>query len=60
VRFEPAAHGVAQPAAGADPGPEYAAEEFDRMVGETCPDTVIVTTIDSTHHIGISTTGMKG
>ena len=46
--------------AGLAPGPAYAAEEFDRMVRETCPDTVIVTTIDSTHHIGISTTGMKG
>jgi predicted dehydrogenase len=30
--------------------PIYPAEEFDRMVAETKPDTVIVTTIDSTHH----------
>ena len=45
--------------AGLAPRPAYAAE-FDWMVNETRPDTVIVTTIDSTHHVGISTTGMKG
>jgi predicted dehydrogenase len=33
--------------------PVYAAEDFDRMVAETKPDTVIVTTVDSTHHIYI-------
>jgi len=29
--------------------PTYKAEEFDRMIAETKPDTVIVTTIDATH-----------
>ncbi|AWB47033.1 dehydrogenase [Paenibacillus sp. CAA11] len=30
--------------------PAYRAEEFDRMIQETDPDTVIVTSIDRTHH----------
>lgn len=30
--------------------PTYQARDFDRMVAETKPDTVIVTTMDSTHH----------
>jgi predicted dehydrogenase len=30
--------------------PTFHADEFDRMVQETQPDTVIVTTMDSTHH----------
>ncbi len=30
--------------------PAYEAKDFDRMIRETRPDTVIVTTIDSTHH----------
>ncbi len=30
--------------------PAYAAEDFDRMIRETKPDTVIVTTVDSFHH----------
>lgn len=30
--------------------PTYHAEDFDRMVAETKPDVVIVTTMDSTHH----------
>lgn len=30
--------------------PTYAAQEFDRMIAETRPDTVIVTTMDCTHH----------
>lgn len=30
--------------------PTYLAEDFDRMVEETKPDTVIVTTIDAYHH----------
>lgn len=30
--------------------PAYEAGDFDRMIRETKPDTVIVTTIDSTHH----------
>ncbi len=34
--------------------PTYKAEQFDQMVSDTKPDTVIVTTIDSTHHIYIT------
>lgn len=30
--------------------PTYKAHEFDRMIEETQPDTVIVTSIDRTHH----------
>jgi predicted dehydrogenase len=30
--------------------PGYAAADFDRMLRETKPDTVIVTTVDGTHH----------
>jgi len=33
--------------------PTYAAEDFDRMIRETKPDTVIVTTVDSFHNIYI-------
>lgn len=40
-------------ALGADPVPTYAAADFDRMVEETKPDEVIVTTIDRTHNIYI-------
>ena len=36
--------------AGAAPLPTYLADAFDRMVVETRPDTVIVTTVDATHH----------
>lgn len=36
-----------------DPLPTYLAADFDRMVAETKPDTVIVTTMDATHHIYI-------
>ena len=32
------------------PIPTYKADEFDRMIREQKPDTVIVTTIDRTHH----------
>lgn len=32
------------------PVPTYHADDFDKMVAETKPDTVIVTTMDSTHH----------
>ena len=32
------------------PVPTYHADDFDRMVAETQPDTVIVTSMDSTHH----------
>jgi predicted dehydrogenase len=32
------------------PRPTYLAADFDRMIAETKPDTVIVTTMDSTHH----------
>ena len=34
--------------------PTYHADDFDQMVAETKPDTVIVTTMDSTHHIYIN------
>lgn len=36
-------------ASGAVPAPAYLARDFDRMVAETKPDIVIVTTMDSTH-----------
>ena len=35
---------------GFEPAPTYAAADFDRMIRETQPDVVIVTTMDSTHH----------
>lgn len=36
--------------AGTAPVPTYLADQFDQMVAETHPDTVIVATIDATHH----------
>ncbi len=36
--------------AGAAPVPKYLAADFDRMIAETKPDCVIVTTVDRTHH----------
>lgn len=38
---------------GHDPIPTYLAQDFDRMIAETKPDVVIVTTMDATHHIYI-------
>ncbi|UCH25718.1 MAG: Gfo/Idh/MocA family oxidoreductase [Trueperaceae bacterium] len=35
---------------GLEPLPAYSASAFDRMIFETRPDTVIVTTVDATHH----------
>ena len=35
---------------GLAPVPTYPAADFDRMIAETSPDTVIVTTMDATHH----------
>lgn len=35
------------------PIPTYHADDFDTMIAETQPDTVIVTTMDATHHIYI-------
>lgn len=35
---------------GAVPPPGYAADRFDRMIAETKPDIVIVTTVDATHN----------
>src|SRR5258706_1658312 len=35
---------------GIAPRPTYKAADFDQMIAETRPDTVIVTTIDATHH----------
>jgi predicted dehydrogenase len=43
-----------QALAGGPPRPTYRAGEFDRMVAETAPDTVIVTTVDATHHLYIT------
>ncbi|GHO59097.1 Gfo/Idh/MocA family oxidoreductase [Ktedonobacter robiniae] len=42
-----------QTLAGLPPLPTYHAEQFDEMIAETHPDTVIVTTIDATHHLYI-------
>ncbi|GHO83102.1 Gfo/Idh/MocA family oxidoreductase [Dictyobacter formicarum] len=42
-----------QESTGEPPLPTYLAEQFEQMIGETRPDTVIVTTMDSTHHIYI-------
>lgn len=39
---------------GMPPRPTYDAHQFDRMIAETKPDTVIVTTIDATHHLYIN------
>jgi len=36
--------------AGVGPLPTYLAADFDKMIEETKPDTVIVTTMDATHH----------
>ena len=33
--------------------PTYTADQFDRMVAETKPDIVIVTTMESAHHLYI-------
>jgi predicted dehydrogenase len=35
------------------PRPTYFADQFDQMIAETKPDTVIVSTMDSTHHLYI-------
>lgn len=35
---------------GAPPVPMYGPEDFDRMIAEQKPDTVIVTSVDRTHH----------
>ena len=35
------------------PVPTYHADDFDKMVAEAKPDTVIVTTMDATHHVYI-------
>jgi predicted dehydrogenase len=39
---------------GFSPRPTYPAARFDQMIAETEPDVVIVTTMDSTHHIYIT------
>ena len=39
---------------GGEPLPTYLADQFDHMIADTKPDTVIVTTMDSTHHIYIT------
>jgi predicted dehydrogenase len=40
--------------AGLSPIPTYHADRFDAMIEETHPDIVIVTTMDSTHHLYIT------
>jgi predicted dehydrogenase len=42
-----------QTSAGLQALPTYHADRFDAMISETQPDTVIVTTMDATHHIYI-------
>jgi predicted dehydrogenase len=37
-----------------EPRPTYSAKQFNQMITETKPDTVIVATIDSTHHLYIT------
>jgi predicted dehydrogenase len=39
---------------GVGPRPAYLADSFDRMIADTRPDTVIVTTVDATHHLYIT------
>jgi predicted dehydrogenase len=41
-------------ATGLAPRPTYPADGFDRMIADTRPDTVVVTTVDSAHHIYIT------
>jgi predicted dehydrogenase len=38
---------------GGTPVPTFKAEDFDRMIRERKPDTVIVTSVDATHHLYI-------
>jgi predicted dehydrogenase len=37
--------------------PTYLASDFDKMIRDTKPDEVIVTTMDRTHHIYVSASG---
>jgi predicted dehydrogenase len=46
--------------AGLGPRPTYPADGFDRMIAETEPDTVIVTTVDATHHFYITRAMERG
>ncbi|MBN2471260.1 MAG: Gfo/Idh/MocA family oxidoreductase [Anaerolineae bacterium] len=39
---------------GLGPLPTYHADQFDRMIAETRPDVIIVTTIDAAHHLYIT------
>ena len=39
---------------GLTPRPTYHTDQFEQMIAETKPDTVIVATIDSTHHLYIT------
>ncbi len=43
-----------QTIAGLAPIPTYHADQFDEMIRDTHPDTVIVTTMDATHHLYIT------
>jgi predicted dehydrogenase len=40
--------------AGLAPVPAYRADQFDAMIADTRPDTVIVATVDATHHLYIN------
>jgi predicted dehydrogenase len=43
-----------QTLAGFDPVPTYHANQFENMISDTHPDTVIVATMDATHHLYIN------
>jgi predicted dehydrogenase len=43
-----------QTQAGVEPVPTYQADQFEAMITDTHPDTVIVATIDATHHLYIN------
>ncbi len=42
-----------QETAGLGPLPTYSADQFEQMIADTKPDTVIVTSIDASHHLYI-------
>jgi len=43
-------HNQGLAARGLPAAPSYLADDFDRMISQTQPDTVIVTTVDASHH----------
>ena len=54
------ANKIIQEKCGHDPVPTYLYTEFDRMIDETKPDVVIVTSVDRTHHEYIIRAMRKG